>query len=134
MSTAGSNGVHPALNGGQIGRERGFIMSDNGRILTCVYCGHEYPQDTPASGSKALTDHIKVCEKHPMKKVIDDNRKLRAALVGLIGGADSRTELEQMEMFLQIAHIPDADKAATINAIHALIETEEVAAEETGNG
>ncbi|MDQ5877333.1 MAG: hypothetical protein QG638_64, partial [Pseudomonadota bacterium] len=22
----------------------------DGRILTCVYCGHAYPQDTPAHG------------------------------------------------------------------------------------
>ena len=28
----------------------------NGRILTCVYCGHEYPQDTPAAGSQVLVE------------------------------------------------------------------------------
>lgn len=45
-------------------------MSQNqdGRVLTCVYCGHEYPQDTPAWGNQVLTDHIKICEKHPMRK------------------------------------------------------------------
>lgn len=36
-------------------------------ILTCVYCGHEYPADTPASGAPILTAHIKVCTKHPMR-------------------------------------------------------------------
>lgn len=29
-----------------------------GRILTCVYCGHEYPQDTPAHGDKVLAGMI----------------------------------------------------------------------------
>ena len=28
----------------------------DGRILTCVYCGHEYPQNTPAHGSQVLTE------------------------------------------------------------------------------
>ena len=47
------------------------------RILTCVYCGHEYPQDTPAHGEKVLTDHIAGCEKHPMRAVVEQRDKLR---------------------------------------------------------
>lgn len=35
-------------------------------VLTCVYCGHEYPPGTPAANDDALTAHIAVCEKHPM--------------------------------------------------------------------
>lgn len=50
------------------------------RVLTCVYCGHEYPQDTPAWGHQVLTEHIKVCEKHPMRKLEADNARLRKAL------------------------------------------------------
>ena len=46
-----------------------------GRILTCVYCGHEYPQETPASGHQVLTEHIKVCEKHPMRQLEQDLAK-----------------------------------------------------------
>jgi hypothetical protein len=38
-------------------------------ILTCVYCGMAYPEGTPPHGSKILTDHIKICEKHPMSKL-----------------------------------------------------------------
>lgn len=41
------------------------MMSD--RIVTCVYCGHEYPDGTPTSQDEKLTEHIKVCEKHPMR-------------------------------------------------------------------
>jgi len=94
--------------------------------LTCVYCGQEYPAGTPASGSDVtvLTDHIKVCEKHPMRKAEAKIVKLRAALIGLVGAAD-KTELEKMEMALRMAPAPMADKAVAIDAIHALIETEE---------
>lgn len=36
--------------------------------LTCVYCGMAYPEGTPPHGSKILTDHIKICEKHPLRE------------------------------------------------------------------
>ena len=52
----------------------------DGRILTCVYCGHEYPQDTPTHGAGVLTEHIKICERHPMRKAEKDIAMLRAAL------------------------------------------------------
>ena len=94
----------------------------DGRILTCVYCGHEYPQDTPAAGSQVLTDHIRVCEKHPMRKAEADIAMLRAALVGLIG-VDGEDELRQMETTMRLLPAPDADKAVSINAIHALLAT-----------
>lgn len=92
------------------------------RILTCVYCGHEYPQDTPAHGSQVLTEHIKVCEAHPLRKAEADIAVLRSALVGLIG-VDTEQELRQMEGLIRSHPVPDADKAASINAIHALLAT-----------
>lgn len=36
------------------------------QTLTCVYCGKEYPPGSPAHGASVLTEHIRVCEKHPM--------------------------------------------------------------------
>ena len=48
--------------------------------------------------------------------------KLRAALVGLIG-ASTKVELEAMEFSMRSVPAPDADKAVSINAIHALLET-----------
>ena len=89
-------------------------MGDS-RVLTCVYCGMKYPQDTPAWGDKILTDHIKVCEKHPM-------RKLRQALAGLVG-ASTKEELEAMEVTLRLVPGIEQDKIVAINAIHALLET-----------
>ena len=71
-----------------------------GRILTCVYCGHEYPQDTPAAGAQILTDHIKVCEKHPlrkagaMKKLTEIQKAIRVvdATMRIMGGPGSAQE------------------------------------------
>lgn len=47
---------------------------------------------------------------------------LRAALVGLVG-VDGREELEAMEAVMRLLPAPAADKAVTIDAIHALIAT-----------
>jgi hypothetical protein len=51
--------------------------------LTCVYCGHEYPPGTPASGAPALTEHVKECKAHPMYRVqqrLNQAEKLLAAV------------------------------------------------------
>lgn len=92
------------------------------RILTCVYCGHEYPQDTPAAGSEVLTEHIKICERHPMRKAQADIALLRSALAGLIG-ADTEDELRKMEAAMRLLPAPEEDKEISINAIRALLET-----------
>lgn len=39
-------------------------------IITCVYCGHEYPIGTPTAKAKLLTEHIAQCSKHPMSALI----------------------------------------------------------------
>ena len=36
-------------------------------VVTCVYCGHQYPDGTPTTKHELLTEHIKTCEKHPMR-------------------------------------------------------------------
>ena len=97
-------------------------LNMNRRMLTCVYCGHEYHQDTPAAGSEVLTAHIKACERHPMRKAEADIAMLRAALAGLVG-ADSEQELRQMEAAMRMLPAPDADNVVSINAIHALLAT-----------
>jgi hypothetical protein len=99
----------------------------SGVTITCVYCGMQYPAGTPASGAPVLTEHIKVCEKHPLRKAEADIAKLRNALAGLIGASD-RAELEGMEAMMrtQTSIAPRSDIVAAINAIHALLETEEI--------
>jgi hypothetical protein len=100
-------------------------MKDESRVLTCVYCGMEYPQDTPAWGSEVLTEHIKVCEKHPMRKAEADIAKLRKALVGMVG-VETEEELKLIEATVRVLPAPEVDKIASINAITALLETMEV--------
>lgn len=48
--------------------------------------------------------------------------KLRSALAGLVG-VDGKEELETMEAMIRLADAPAKDKAVTIDAIHALLET-----------
>ena len=93
-----------------------------GPTLTCVYCGMAYPQGTPTHGAQILTDHIKVCEKHPLRKAEADIVKLRSALSGLVGSVE-HSELEQMEAAMRLVPASDSDKAVSINAIRALLET-----------
>lgn len=47
---------------------------------------------------------------------------LKKALAGLVG-TDKKEELEQMDLVARAMVIPDADRANTINAIRALLET-----------
>ena len=39
----------------------------SGPTLTCAFCGSEYPRGTPPSQHEALTAHVLVCEKHPLR-------------------------------------------------------------------
>lgn len=48
--------------------------------------------------------------------------KVRAALVGLVG-ADGKEELAQLEVAIRLTPCPEEDRAATLNAIHALRDT-----------
>ncbi len=89
------------------------------RVLTCVYCGHEYPQNTPAWNDDVLTEHIRLCPKHPMRKVEADATMLRAALAGIVGASDKK-ELDEMEMGVRLLPMPEADRIGLLNAIHAL--------------
>jgi hypothetical protein len=56
----------------------------------------------------------------------DDLKKdvamLRSALVGLIG-VETEAELRQMEGALRVLPMPAAERAASIDAIHALLAT-----------
>lgn len=99
------------------------MMGD--KIVTCVYCGHEYPEGTPASGTEVLTEHIKICEKHPMRAAEIIINKMREALMK-IAGAESIDELKQMKTVLDAVVVlqgPESDAIPALNAINVLIET-----------
>jgi hypothetical protein len=48
--------------------------------------------------------------------------KLRSALVGLVGSSDPK-ELKEMELAIRLMPAPEKDKAVTINAIDALLDS-----------
>ena len=63
-------------------------MLSKGRRVTCVYCGHQYPDGTPESQNAALTAHIKDCPKHPLRAA----RVEADALAGLLREAEVKFE------------------------------------------
>jgi len=63
-------------------------------VVTCVYCGHEYPDGTPASQHERLTAHIRVCDKHPMRPLESENAQLKERVKEL------EAELDQVESML----------------------------------
>ena len=62
------------------------------------------------------------CEKHPLREAEEKITVLRSALIGLVG-AETKEELEGMELAMRSLPAPDADKAASINAIHTILKT-----------
>lgn len=74
------------------------------------------------------TDHYKCSAdlsqsfRDDIAKVEAQRDRLRAALAKLIG-VDGREELEQMEAVMRLMPAPAEDKAASIDAIHALLAT-----------
>ena len=88
-------------------------------VVTCVYCGHQYPDGTPAAKHILLTEHIKTCTEHPLRQAEITITKLRAALIALIG-AETEDDLNAMELILRSSAAPESDKVAAINAIDAL--------------
>lgn len=53
-------------------------------VLSCAYCGLEYPSDTPASQGYALYQHLRSCEKHPMKELLDFVKYIKAHISNTI--------------------------------------------------
>jgi len=54
-------------------------------VVTCVYCGQEYPSGTPTSKAKALTDHIKICTLHPMREAEETISNLTNSICKIFG-------------------------------------------------
>jgi len=74
-------------------------MNDN-TIMACAYCGRQYLDGTPTTKRELLTEHIKICEKHPMREAEQKIDRLRNALAGFIG-ASTKEELGKMEIILR---------------------------------
>lgn len=88
--------------------------------LTCVYCGHAYPEGTPPHSSQILTDHIRVCEKHPLRAAETRLARLRDALAGLIGESDPEA-LAFMRDTIMALPMPAKEHQVMADAIDVLI-------------
>lgn len=53
------------------------------KIVTCAFCGEQYPRGTPAHTADVLAEHIVKCERHPMKAMADRNALLEAAALAV---------------------------------------------------
>ncbi|MEV8518651.1 hypothetical protein ABZR86_02525 [Dyella marensis] len=103
-------------------RAMGEVLAISGcRVLTCVYCGKEYPQGTPAAGNAVLTDHIKVCEKHPLRKAEAKIARLRSALMGFMG-VSSVKDLRKLEAGINLLPVSKEDRAIALAAIQELLD------------
>ncbi len=89
-------------------------------VVTCVYCGHEYPDGTPTSQHELLTAHIRVCLKHPMRRAEGRIIRLRNALRAVVGAA-SKEDLEGMRSTMPLLPIPEAERLTAVTAIDALL-------------
>jgi hypothetical protein len=71
---------------GARGTEALYLVVRTPRVVTCVYCGHEYPTGTPTSQNASLTEHIRGCAKHPMRRVeLERDEALRDAVCAELG-------------------------------------------------
>ena len=57
-------------------KEQIRVLTETTRVLTCAYCGQAYPPGTPESNHEALSAHIQVCEKHPLRAAEAEIAKL----------------------------------------------------------
>lgn len=98
------------------------------RVLTCVYCGHRYPQNTPPHSDDILTGHIKTCPKHPLRAAEGVIAKLRFALSEVVGSDDEEVlkSILRETTSLEIAGLASRRGAVIMaNAIRTLLETSE---------
>jgi hypothetical protein len=74
-----------------IAEEIEIALQNRTQVLTCVYCGHEYPPGTPKSNHESLTAHIEVCEKHPMSQLMAKTKLLHHKHMQTITLANANT-------------------------------------------
>ncbi len=70
------------------------------RVLTCAFCGEAYPPGTPESNDAALTAHVRVCAKHPMREVEAELARLRGAAAAVVLSCEPAEPIEAMAALL----------------------------------
>lgn len=94
----------------------------SGATVTCVFCGHAYPDQTPTSGAAVLKQHIATCTEHPLRAAEAKIEKLRDALCDLVGAhhVDRLRELHDVTADLMP---PSKDRDVALAAIRVAMET-----------
>lgn len=87
-------------------------MQNKERALTCAFCGQEYPPGTDKSNDDALTEHIKVCTKHPMRAVEDERLKLECE------AGDLADYIHVLDDAVQASGVADEARAADPDRHH----------------
>lgn len=71
-------------------------MHNDRQVLTCAFCGVAYPPLTQQANDATLAEHIRVCEKHPMRAVETERDAAKALALelwaGLTGKAFSKAD------------------------------------------
>ena len=103
LQAAGLGYFHRAM---QEAREWVEKLQRERQTLTCVYCGQEYPPGSPTHGAAVLTEHIKQCEKHPMRKLVMALKEARAFILdrvdaGVFPDRDCLTAAEEISGALE---------------------------------
>ena len=80
---------------------RGWVrrLTATERVLTCAFCGESYPPGTPGSNHEALTAHVMVCVKHPMRAVEAENARMRQLIVDYQDGKNRSVFRRKAEEF-----------------------------------
>lgn len=89
--------------------------------IICKYCSYAYPKAALSNIKGAIANHTQICDHCSLHQAELKIEKLRSALAGLIG-AETKEELDGMELALRTIPTPASDKAAMIDAIDALRE------------
>lgn len=96
------------------------VAPAGGVVLTCAFCGAEYPVGTPSAGAVVLADHIRVCERHPMHELEARHKRLCAAVYEMIG-CDTADEARELTKVLGVFATVDPDARKALALIEALI-------------
>ena len=92
-------------------------------VITCVYCGQVYPGGTPTHSANILTEHIKVCKRHPLRFARETIKKLREVLIELVD-VSKVEELVQMKAALSKT-VSKEELPVLLKAVQVLLDTEE---------
>ncbi len=92
---------------------------EDGRIVTCVYCGHAYPPETQRSKRKILYEHIKLCPKHPLRHAEEQIATLIAELDAW-KSVFGTTQLTHAQARLEQAEKANAKRSAQAEALRKI--------------